>query len=300
MGKQKFLYFSGHYTKLLTGDIYMTESFVLLMLLGFGIGTLGTLIGAGGGFILVPILILFYPDLSPESITAISMAVVAANASVGSMAYMRTKRIDYKAGIIFALATIPGSILGVLTTKHIPKHQFDNIFGIVLIILSIFLFLRGGKEKKNNSEKKVTGRIHQKITDKYGETYEYIYNMKYGIALSIFVGFFSPLLGIGGGIIHVPAMVEWLQFPVHIATATSHFILAIMSTVSVIVHYFEGSYNDPKILKMVAALILGVIPGAFIGAYFSRKVKGKFIIKALAISLALVGIRILIASMHLL
>lgn len=54
------------------------------MLLGFGIGTLGTLIGAGGGFILVPILILFYPDLSPESITAISMAVVAANASVGS------------------------------------------------------------------------------------------------------------------------------------------------------------------------------------------------------------------------
>lgn len=68
------------------------------------------------------------------------MAVVAANASVGSMAYMRTKRIDYKAGIIFALATIPGSILGVLTTKHIPKHQFDNIFGIVLIILSIFLF----------------------------------------------------------------------------------------------------------------------------------------------------------------
>jgi uncharacterized membrane protein YfcA len=102
---------------------------------------------------------------------------------------MRTKRIDYKAGIIFAIATIPGSILGVLTTKHIPKHQFDNIFGIVLIILSIFLFLRGGKEKEH-SEKKVTG-IHQKITDKYGETYEYIYNMKYGIALSIFVGFFS-------------------------------------------------------------------------------------------------------------
>ncbi len=122
--------------------------------------------------------------------------------------------------------------------------------------------------------------------------------MKYGIALSIFVGFFSPLLGIGGGIIHVPAMVEWLQFPVHIATATSHFILAIMSTVSVVVHYFEGSYNDPKILKMVAALILGVIPGAFLGAFLSRKVKGKIIIKALAVSLALVGIRILLSSMH--
>lgn len=274
----------------------MTESFVLLSLLGFGIGTLGTLIGAGGGFILVPILILFYPQLSPESITAISMAVVAANASVGSLAYMKSKRIDYKAGFIFALATIPGSILGVLTTKTIPKHQFDLIFGIVLFMLSIFLFFKGGKEKKNSNSTKKSGRIHQKIIDKYGETYEYVYNMKYGIILSIFVGFFSPLLGIGGGIIHVPAMVEWLQFPVHIATATSHFILAIMSTVSVVVHYFEGSYHNPLVVKMVGALILGVIPGAFLGANLSRKVKGNFIIKALAISLALVGIRILFSA----
>ena len=277
----------------------MTESFVLLVLLGFGIGTLGTLIGAGGGFILVPILILFYPNLTPEEITAISMAVVAANASVGSLAYVKSKRVDFKAGLVFAVATIPGSILGVLTTKHIPKHQFDNIFGVVLILLSIFLFFRGGKKKEVDPNKKVSGRIHQKIVDKYGETYEYIYNMKYGIILSIFVGFFSPLLGIGGGIIHVPAMVEWLGFPVHIATATSHFILAIMSTVSVIVHYFEGSYNNPLILKMVAALILGVVPGAFLGAYLSRKVKGKIIIKALAVSLMLVGIRIIFSAfMH--
>ncbi len=274
----------------------MNETFFLLVLLGFGIGTLGTLIGAGGGFILVPILILFFPQLSPQHITAISIAVVAINATTGSLAYVRSKRVDFKAGFIFALATIPGSIIGVLLTKIIPKNQFNIIFGIMLLILSIFLFLKGGKKKEYKTTAKSSGHTHQKITDKYGETYEYNYNMKNGIILSIFVGFISPLLGIGGGIIHVPAMAEWLLFPVHIATATSHFILAIMSTVSVIVHYIEGSYKDVAMIKMIVALALGVIPGAILGAKLSRKVKSIFIIKALAISLGIVGIRIFLSA----
>lgn len=275
----------------------MGASFLVLILLGLGIGTIGTLIGAGGGFILVPILILFFPELPPESITAISMGVVAANASIGSIAYTRTGRIDYKTGFIFALATIPGSILGVLATKVIPKEQFNLLFSVVLIGLAIYLFLYGGKDKKVSTNKNVKGFATRKITDKLGEVFEYSYNMKYGIILSAFVGFFSPLLGIGGGIIHVPAMTEWLGFPVHVATATSHFILAIMATVSVVVHALEGNYNDPEILRMVFALIIGVVPGAFIGAHLSKRVNGSFIIKALALALGVVGIRIIIAAL---
>lgn len=278
----------------------MVVSFIVLIFLGLAIGTVGTMIGAGGGFILVPILLLFFPELPPESVTAISMAVVASNATIGSIAYTRSKRIDYKTGIIFAIATIPGSILGVLTTKVIPANQFDLLFSTILICLSMYLFFRGGKKGTVSLSEGVKGRTYRKFFDKYGEKYEYSYNMKYGIALSIFVGFFSPLLGIGGGIIHVPAMTEWLGFPVHVATATSHFILAIMATVSVIVHVLEGNYNNPEILRMVFALIIGVIPGAFIGARLSRKVKGSFIIKALALCLAIVGIRILIGSLGLL
>jgi len=138
-------------------------------------------------------------------------------------------------------------------------------------------------------------REAQHLVDKWNEKYDYAYDLKKGSILSVFVGYFSPLLGIGGGIIHVPAMVEWLRFPVHIATATSHFILAVMATVSVIVHIYQGSYSDPLILKMSIGLIIGVIPGAQLGAFLSRKIKGKMIIKALAVSLAIVGIRILIS-----
>jgi uncharacterized membrane protein YfcA len=272
------------------------DNIYLLIAIGFFIGALGTLIGAGGGFLLVPILIIMLPDFKPDTITAISMVIVACNAISGSVAYMSAKRVDYKAGIIFAICTIPGSILGVLTSEVIPRGVFDIIFGILMLGLAAFLFFNGA-EKDLVLKPTITrkGWIQQHLTDKWGEAYDYAYSLRLGMVISVFVGYFSPLLGIGGGIIHVPAMSEWLLFPVHIATATSHFILAIMSTVSVIVHYLRGNYDDPLVMKMVIGLAVGVIPGAQLGAYMSRKINGKYIIKALAVSIAIVGIKILVA-----
>jgi len=103
------------------------DNLFVLILAGFIIGTVGTLIGAGGGFILVPVLILTHPQLPPDVITAISIAIVAANALSGSIAYARSGRIDFKAGIVFALFTIPGSVLGVYTTSCIPKTAFHFV-----------------------------------------------------------------------------------------------------------------------------------------------------------------------------
>lgn len=275
----------------------LMESLWLLLLIGFLIGTVGTLIGAGGGFILVPLLILFHPGLSAEGITAISMAVVASNSMSGSIAYMINRRVDYKAGIIFAIATIPGSVFGVMTTKAIPRGAFDIGFGVVLIMLAVFLFVKGGKSKPVYRPAALhKGWVHNRLTDKSGEVFEYSYDVRKGTLLSVVVGYLSPVLGIGGGIIHVPAMIEWLKFPVHIATATSHFILAIMATATVITHYAGGSYDDPFVLNMVIGLVIGVIPGAQLGAVLSRKVHGKAIVRALAVCLAIVALRILIGK----
>ena len=274
------------------------DHLLVLLFIGFGVGTLGTLIGAGGGFLLVPILIITHPELSPDIITAISMAIVAANAISGSYAYSRSGRIDYKAGMLFALFTIPGSILGVYTTAYIPKLAFHIIFGVLLIGLAAFLFfsrkktaIRGFRLPRLNKKYK-----HHVLTDREGITYDYTYNQNTGIIISLLVGYLSPLLGIGGGIIHVPALVNWLSFPVYVATATSHFILAVMATVSVITHIFEGSYKDPHVLRMVLGIGAGAIAGAQLGAFLSHKIRGNIIIRALAVCLALVGIRILFGN----
>lgn len=270
------------------------DNIFLLILIGFVIGSFGTLIGAGGGFLLVPLLLITHPSLPPEIVTAISIAVVAVNAISGTIAYWKSKRIDFKAGLLFGAFTIPGSILGVYFVEYIPLRVFRIVFGLLLIALAVYLFLNEGKEKRNTIKPSETIKnTKHHLTDKSGETYTYSFNRTTGIIISIIVGFISPLLGIGGGIIHVPAMVEWLQFPVYIATATSHFILAIMSSISVIVHLVEGSYQSPVTQKILLGLCTGVIPGAQVGAFISHKLKTSVIIKILAICLILVGLKIL-------
>ncbi len=277
------------------GIVNIMDNFFVLLLLGFLVGTFGTLIGAGGGFLLVPVLLITHKNMQPNTVTAISIAVVAANAISGSVAYARSGRIDYKAGLLFAAFTLPGSIAGVFLVNYIPRHAFNIVFGVLLLVLAAFLFIKHRETDSAEPKKLKQGRgfRRHKLTDYSGETFSYSYNQTIGIVISILVGFISPLLGIGGGIIHVPAMVQWLQFPVYIATATSHFILAIMSTVSVVVHIFQGSYNDAQVLKILAGLCIGVIPGAQLGAYISHRVETTLIIRVLAICLALVGLRIL-------
>ena len=95
------------------------------------------------------------------------------------------------------------------------------------------------------------------------------YNKYLGLILSTFVGFISSLLGIGGGIVHVPALVHLLNFPVHIATATSHFVLSIMALSGSAVHYFSGTLSNSFL--EIGLLSVGAIIGAQIGARLSKK-----------------------------
>ncbi|PYM20287.1 MAG: sulfite exporter TauE/SafE family protein, partial [Candidatus Rokuibacteriota bacterium] len=89
---------------------------VVLVLLGGVIGAYGTLIGAGGGFLLVPLLLFMDPLSSPSAVTGISLSIVAANALSGSLAYARKRRIDYHVAIALGLASIPGTVIGALLT----------------------------------------------------------------------------------------------------------------------------------------------------------------------------------------
>lgn len=270
------------------------ERILGLIGLGFGTGLYGTLIGAGGGFVLMPILLLLYPTESPEILTSISLAVVFFNALSGSESYAIMGRIDYRAGLMFAAATVPGAILGALNTAYVPRHLFDLIFGLLLLAGAVLLFLHPNLEEKlkKNHAKRHPHEITHHVVEAGGKSYTWSFNPVIGLALSFFVGYLSSFLGIGGGIIHVPALVYFLHFPVHIATATSHFILAIMAFTGTVVHMVTGSLSQGVIRTL--SLGIGVVLGAPLGAHLSSRIRGRWIIRSLALALGLVGIRILV------
>jgi uncharacterized membrane protein YfcA len=248
-------------------------------------------VGAGGGFILVPVLLFLYPDRDPETITAMSLFVVWANATSGSIAYGRQKRIDYRSGGWFALATLPGAIAGAIVVGYIPRRGFDAMFAAVLVALGAVLLLRS---PSNAIHPPVTGwsTVQRQITDRQNHTYRYSFQMWKGVAISTAVGFMSSLLGIGGGVIHVPVMATVLHFPVHIAAATSHFVLAFMAAEGTGVHLLTGALEFDRAFAQAAFLALGAVPGAQAGALLSRRIHDAHIIRALAVGLVIVGARL--------
>jgi uncharacterized membrane protein YfcA len=254
-----------------------------LLPLGFVIGTFGTLIGAGGGFILLPLLLILYPEESPDLLTSISLAVVFFNALSGSVAYARMGRIHYGAGVLFAAASVPGAVLGALTTYYIPRHAFDVICGVGMLAMAAYLLARPGG---------VSGQEAKTAEPEPVSVNDIRYNRSLGSALSLGVGYVSSLLGIGGGIIHVPALVRLLNFPVHNATATSHFILCVMALSGTVVHIASGTFQHG--VRRTLMLAVGVVIGAQVGALFSTRVHGKWIIRSLAVALAVVGVRVLV------
>ncbi len=270
---------------------FTAEAAVLLALLGFGVGAFGTLVGAGGGFILTPVLLLVYPQSTPALITAISLVVVFFNAGSGSLAYARQRRIDYRSGLVFALCTLPGAVLGVLVANAISRPTFDVIMGISLALLAAWL-LRAREEPTGDGKDRGVLRM---ITDRTGTEYRYRANVRLGAGLSVGVGFISSFLGIGGGVVHVPLLVALLGFPTHVATATSHFVLAIMSLVASLVHIALGTFHHDVGLRRAAALSVGVVGGAQVGAVLSQRISGRMIQRLLAAGLILLGARLILS-----
>jgi len=250
----------------------MQQSLLLFLefLLGIVVGTYGTLVGVGGGFLLMPIFLLAF-GLSHSVAAGTSLAIICVNALSGVTAYLLRGKIDLKVGIAFTLFTLPGAYLGTLVSKQISGPIFSFIFGAFLVALALYLLRKTKKEAGGPVQEDKVFRI--------------------GLPVSTGVGLLSSLFGIGGGILHVPLMVRVFQFPLSRAVATSQFILlftAIVGTAS------YGSRGDWQ-LSLVLPIGLGTVLGGQIGSRLASKVNPKIVMRLLVVGMVIVGLR-LIAS----
>lgn len=271
---------------------------VLLFLVGIVAGTLGSLVGLGGGIVVVPALIYLgsiipsFGDISPQLAVGTSLIVVIFTGLSSTLAYMKYKTVDYKSGLLFFIGSGPGGVVGAFVNKAMDVQTFSLYFGIFMIFISIILMVRNKIKPMKTSENK----YHYKRTFMNEEGMEIYYGFNPFIALPIafLVGFISGLFGVGGGSLMVPAMILLFMFPPHIAVATSMFMIFLSAITSSIAHIGLGNVN--WLLTLV--LVPGAWVGAMLGAKINTKLKGNTVISLLRIILIILGARLIFQGLN--
>jgi uncharacterized protein len=222
-----------------------------LIPLGFAAGILGSMIGLGGGIIVVPILT--FLGFPPTVAASNSLFAALSNAVASTITYSKQKRIEFSLGLKLGLLTIPGTILGAVISSDISSEIFKILFGIILIFSSVYIFLR----KKLETKEKILSK--QMII--------------FAIGASFFAGIISSFFGIGGGIIFVPLMVVGMGMAMKRAAPTSQLILLFASFSGVVVHSVLG---HPDFLQ-AGLLAIGSFFGGLVGARLSLDVKERYL-----------------------
>ncbi len=259
---------------------------LIVILTGVFVGVVGTLVGAGGGWLHVPILLIFY-GFSPLHAVGTSMVAVFLNALSGTFSYIHQERIDYELGIKFAVFAIPGLFMGSLTAQYFNTVVFSLLLAAVLVGLSYSLFfLRDLKIVCANTENDPETRI---IRDSIGGVHTYSPDLSVGYGGSFLVGIVSGLFGIGGGLLHVP-MMNFIGIPIHIAAATSHFIITITSLFGILIFFGLNAID----FDYAIFLGIGVILGAYYGAKLAMIASPDLIKKTISGLLLIVAVRLII------
>ena len=259
---------------------------LFLFLFGLFAGTIGTMLGVGGGFLHVPFLALLF-NFSPQAAIGTSIGIIFMNTLAGSMIYYHQNRLDKELAKKLSFAVIPGAILAPLLVQKYTSMFFFILFAIVLIITSGYLFYK---------EKVITVLPERKydrvktIKDVFGKSVTYSTNLELGVIGTFVISFLGNLFGIGGGTIHVPYLILILRMPTHLALGTSHFILCISSCIGMIMFFLYGNVQ----IDYMMPIGLGTIIGARIGAEMARKTDEIIIRKILAVILILIAIKMFI------
>jgi uncharacterized membrane protein YfcA len=258
----------------------------ILFVVGATVGGYGTLIGAGGGFLLVPLLLAMFPAEKVTMITSLSLAVVALNAFSGTLAYAWQRRIDYRLAATLAGVAVPAAMFGAAVTRYIPRTIFEGLFGVTLLALGVTLVHR-----PTRGTLPLPGAVD--ATARVGAR-----RFQLGLALSGAVGWLGGVLGIGGAPPQVVVLTHVMHVPVARAMPTVQFLVMFSALGAVAIHVADGGFGaSPMWIVWLGA---GALVGAQLGAVLSGRLSGATLIRLLAGALLVVGVGLLVKASGLL
>jgi uncharacterized membrane protein YfcA len=262
----------------------------LVFVLGFAIGVPSSMVGLGGGIMIVPALIILF-QVPAQNAIAISLVAILGTTVSSTIGYIRHKQVDYKLGLLYDILDVPGIVLGAYITTFLPENILVGICGAFILFITIILIRSKRKPESPISIPGESGTrewIRNGIDHK-GRAITYaLSNPLLSLTSSFVGGIITGLAGLGGGITDVSTMIL-LGIPTHIAVASSEFAMAITNGVGVVTH---GLLNN-LLFEYAIPITIGTVIGAQFGCALAKRVEGKKIRKILSVIAILSALRLL-------
>jgi uncharacterized protein len=270
----------------------VTASLALIIFVAGAIaGSLGALLGLGGGIFLVPFLNLGL-SFPITTAAAISLTTVSATSSSVSAGRAGKQLINLRLGMLLEVATAAGSLLGGVTAQLLAQSTLQKLFGVTTVIVAVIMLSRlqrrnvildpsadpgilGGRFYEQESAATVTYRVRR---------------LPVAIVASFIAGNLSSLLGIGGGFIKVPVLNAWCGVPIRAAAATSAFMIGVTATAGAVIYYGRGQL----IPALAAAAVLGVQLGSWGGMRLGQRASARWLKLLMAVLLLMIAVMMLI------
>lgn len=265
-------------------------SLATLFFIGLLAGTLGALLGLGGGIIVVPALTL-YLGIPIHQAIGVSLASVIATSSGAAAAYIRDRVTNVRVGLFLEIGAVAGAIVGALLAPIIGGRLLVGIFAVVVGYSAVSM-LQPRRARVTPLSPDVLAtvlRLHGRYFDQVLEEMIHyrVSRVLLGLLLMAMAGLASGLLGIGSGVLKVPALDLALGLPIKVSSATSNFMIGLTAAASALLYFDRGDVQP----FLAGPVVLGVLLGAMLGARLLPWVPDVLIRRVFVVVLLIVAVQ---------
>jgi uncharacterized protein len=274
---------------------------VLLLLAGggFGAGVFGSLLGLGGGILIVPLLTFGF-GLDFRAAVGVSLVCVIVTSSAAAGVYLERHLANLRLGMLLEVFTASGALIGGLIAFLLPDRVLAGLFALLLVYTAVTMLRRRATSTGDASlsienpddaagAAQAPGPFRAALA---GPGYRPI-RLGAGIGGSVFAGVVSALLGVGGGIVKVPLMHLVMRVPLKVATATSNLMIGVTASASAIVYLLRDGIN-PLVAGPTA---VGVFAGAMVGSRVAQRIDVRLLRLLFVAVLALTAVQMTLRAL---
>lgn len=234
---------------------------IYLILFGFFVGVIGSVLGIGGGAFIVPFLVMIFKLPIKYAIAASLVSIIATSSAVASVNVERGLA-NIRLGIMLELTMALGSIIATYIMIGMNSSVLQVLFAFMLLPTSVSMYLKSRSKRSEEDYNLYGDEVYSYYDHSIKRHVRYsVLSKKTASIFSFFAGMLSGLFGLGGGLIQVPVMNIVCKVPMKVATATSNFMIGLSSCASVLILWKKGYVINSIVLFMVIGVLLGSVVG---------------------------------------